>query len=284
MKDELKTDILKIEALEKEYNAVLNQYEETYKNCNDELQQNVNNKQRSFQTFNNRAYWGTSGLSQGTVGAVTDCENMCATNAKCTGATFNTVNKYCWTRTGTGTLSPTSSSNVAILPTVKACAVTLNALNKQLIKINRQITELIETTNSQLVAEKSNRNNSKQQLNIYYAQLLKERLQMAKILEDQKTIDEDTAIQSLYVSSQSNTFRLWSLLACILLLVIINKLYGKEPSIFKVSFILMIVLLIASFSLNTGTGFMTWLILILIIVFMKMGIIPGSGSSSNSSE
>jgi hypothetical protein len=170
---------------------------------------------------------------------------------------------------------------VAILPTVKACVVTLNALNKRLIKINRQITELIETTNSQLVAEESNRSNSKQQLNIYYAQLLKERLQMAKILEDQITIDEDTATQSLYVSSQSNTFRLWSLLACILLLVIINKLYGKDGSIFKVSFILMILLLIASFILNTGTGFMTWLILILIIVFMKMGIIPGSGSNSS---
>ena len=279
MTDEIKTDILKIEALEGEYNAVLNQYEETYKNCNDELKQNLDNKQRSFQTFNNRAYWGTSGLSQGTVGAETDCENMCATNAKCTGATFNTINRYCWTRTGNGTLSPTSSSNVALLPTVKACVVTLNALNNRLIKINRQLTELIETTNSQLVSEEANRSNSKQQLIIYYAQLLKERLQMSKILEDQKTIDEDTATQFLYVSSQNNTFRLWALLACILLLVIINKLYGKDPSIFKVSFILMIVLLIASFSLNTGIGFMTWLILILVIVLMKMGIIPGTSSS-----
>jgi len=276
MKDELKSDILKIEALEREYNAVLNQYEEAYKNCNDELKQNLDNKQRSFQTFNNRAYWGTSGLSQGTVGAQSDCENMCATNPKCTGATFNSVNRYCWTRTGNGTLSPTSSNNVAILPTVKGCVVTLNALNNQLIKINRELTQLIETTNSQLVAEETKTNNSKQQLHKYYAQLLKERLQMAKILEEQKTIDEETASQSLYVSSQNNTFRLWSLLACILLLVTINKLYGKDPSIFKASFILMIFLLIASFSLNTGTGFMTWLILILIIVLIKMGIIPGS--------
>jgi hypothetical protein len=279
MNDELKSDILQIEALESEYNTILNQYEETYKNCNDELKQNLDNKQRSFQTFNNRAYWGTSGLSQGTVGAQSDCENMCATNSKCTGATFNTVNQYCWTRTGIGTLSPTSNSNVAILPTVKGCVLTLRALNRQLIKINREITQLIEETNSQLVEEKTKTNNSKQQLNIYYAQLLKERLQMAEILEDHKTIDEDTKIQSLYVSSQNNTFRLWVLLACILSLIIINKLYGKDPSIFKVSFILMIILLIASFSLNTGIGFMTWMILILIIILMKMSIIPGSSSS-----
>ena len=40
----LNSDILKIQALEKEYNAVLNQYEEAYKNCNDELNQNLDQK------------------------------------------------------------------------------------------------------------------------------------------------------------------------------------------------------------------------------------------------
>ena len=40
MANDLNNDILKIEALEKEYNAVLRQYEEAYKNCNDELKQN----------------------------------------------------------------------------------------------------------------------------------------------------------------------------------------------------------------------------------------------------
>ena len=272
---ELNADILQIQALEKEYNSVLNQYEEAYKNCNDELKQNLDEKQRSFKTYSSRAYWGTSGLKEGVVGSETDCENMCASNLKCTGATFNTANKYCWTRTGNGSLSPTRQTNVAILPTIKGCVITLSSLNNRLIQINKQLTQLIETTNSQLAMEEAVVNGSKQQLHGYYAQLLKERLQMAKILEDQKTIDEDHASQFMYVDSQNTSFRLWSLAACILILVVINKMVGPEQSSIKLFFMtLIIMLLIVCFCINTATGFTIWLIIILLIVLMKMGIIP----------
>ena len=276
MKDNgLNTDILKIQALEKEYNAVLNQYEEAYKNCNDELKQNLDQKQRSFKSFPNRAYWGTAGLKEGVVGSETDCENMCASNSKCTGATFNTGNKYCWTRTGAGSLSPTTKSNVAILPTVKSCVVTLNALNTRLIKINTELTQLIETTNSKLAKDEANLNNSRSQLHGYYAQLLKERLQMAKILEDQKTIDEEQSSQFMYVDTQNTELRLWSLAACIFSLIIINKMLGKETSVVKLFWItIMIALLIASFVISNVTGFTVWLIIILLIVLIKMDIIP----------
>jgi hypothetical protein len=275
MDTNLKTDILKIEALEREYNAVLKQYEEAYKNCNDELKQNLDEKQRSFKTFTNRAYWGTMGLKEGTVGAETDCENMCASNPKCTGATFNTVNRYCWTRGGNGSLAATSTGNIAILPTVKGCVVTLNALNNRLIKINKELTQLIETTNSQLAAEDAKDKNSKQQLHKYYAQLLKERLQMAEILAEHKTIDEDNQAQSLYVSTQNSTLRLWSLLACILILIVVNKMLGGETSVVKLFWIIVMVLvLIVSFSINNASGFAVWLMLIMIIVLMKMDILP----------
>ena len=271
----LNPDILKIQALEREYNAVLNQYEEAYKNCNDELKQNLDQKQRSFKSFSNRAYWGPAGLKEGVVGSEADCENMCASNSKCTGATFNTGNKYCWTRTGAGSLSPTTKSNVAILPTVKSCVVTLNALNTRLIKINTELTQLIETTNSKLAKDEANLNNSRSQLHGYYAQLLKERLQMAKILEDQKTIDEEQSSQFMYVDTQNTELRLWSLAACIFSLIIINKMLGKETSVVKLFWItIMIALLIASFVISNVTGFTVWLIIILLIVLIKMDIIP----------
>ena len=271
---ELNSDILKIQALEKEYNAVLNQYEETYKNCNDELKQNLDEKQRSFKTYSNRAYWGTSGLKEGVVGSETDCENMCASNLKCTGATFNTSNKYCWTRAGNGSLSSTAKSTVAILPTIKGCVITLRSLNNRLIKINKELTQLIETTNSQLAMEKAVVNGSKQQLHGYYAQLLKERLQMAKILEDQQTIDENNAANFMYVDTQNTAFRLWTLLACILILVVINKMMGSEKLSFNLFFMTInIMLVIVSFYINSATGFTVWLIIIVFIVLMKMGII-----------
>jgi hypothetical protein len=166
-------------------------------------------------------------------------------------------------------------SNVAILPTIKGCVVTLNALNTRLIKINSELTQLIETTNSKLAKDEAHVNNSRRQLHGYYAQLLKERLQMAKILEDQKTIDEDHASQFMYVDTQNTSVRLWSLAACIFILIVINKMLGKETSVVKLFWIIiMIALLIVSFFISNVTGFTVWLIIILFIVFMKMDIIP----------
>jgi hypothetical protein len=273
--ENLNSDILKIDALEKEYNTVLKQYEEAYKNCNTELQNSLNAKQNSFKTFTNRAYWGTAGLKEGTVGSQTDCENMCASDVTCSGATFNPVQKYCWTRSGKGTLSPTSNTTVALLPTVKGCVLTLKSLNDRLIEINKQLTEVISTTNSQLVIAEASNNNSKAKLYNYYRQLLKERLQMGKILSDYKTIDNENENQSLYVLSQDNTLRAWILTACILILIVVNKMLGNETSVVKLFWAtMMTLLLIASFSISNASGFIVWCALILIIVLMKMDIIP----------
>ena len=105
--------------------------------------------------------------------------------------------------------------------------------------------------------------------------MLKERLLMAKILEDQKTIDEEQSSQFMYVDTQNTELRLWSLAACIFSLIIINKMLGKETSVVKLFWItIMIALLIASFVISNVTGFTVWLIIILLIVLIKMDIIP----------
>ena len=274
-KETVKSDILKIEILEKEYNSVLAQYEEAYKNCNSEIKTNLNESQNSFKVFNNRAYWGTSGLKEGAVDSQTDCENMCASDIKCTGATFNNKKNYCWTRSGNGSLAPSSSANVAILPTIKGCIITLKGLNNRLIEINQQLTNLIENTNSELAKEDAKKNNSKSQLHKYYRQLLKERLHMAKLLDETKTIDDGNYDQQLFVSTQDSSLRVWIIIGAVLSLVVIAKMLGRETTFAQKFWILiMVLLLVASFSISNASGFAVWGILVLIIILMRMDIIP----------
>ena len=274
-KETVKSDILKIEILEKEYNSVLAQYEEAYKNCNSEIKTNLNESQNSFKVFNNRAYWGTAGLKEGAVDSQTDCENMCASDIKCTGATFNNNKKYCWTRSGNGSLAPSSSRNVAILPTIKGCIITLKGLNNRLIEINQQLTNLIENTNSKLAKEDAKKNNSKSQLHKYYRQLLKERLHMAKLLDETKTIDDGNYDQQLFVSTQDSSLRVWIIIGAVLSLVVIAKMLGRETTFAQKFWILiMVLLLVASFSISNASGFAVWGILVLIIILMRMDIIP----------
>uniref|UniRef100_A0A6C0I830 Apple domain-containing protein n=1 Tax=viral metagenome TaxID=1070528 RepID=A0A6C0I830_9ZZZZ len=276
----LKSDILKIEALEKEYKSVLAQYEEAYKNCNSEMKNNLNKKKASFKTFNNRAYWGTSGLKEGSVNSQSDCENMCASDIKCSGATFNTKRNYCWARSGNGILAPSSSVNVALLPTAKGCVLTLKALNNRLIELNQELTKLIENTNSELAKERAKKNNSKAQLHKYYAELLKQRLHMAKILEETQVLDDENNDQHLFVSTQDSSLRVWIIIAAVLSLVVIGKMLGRETSFSqKFWIVIMVLVLIASFSISNASGFSVWCILVLLIVLMRMDIIPSPKDS-----
>ena len=98
---------------------------------------------------------------------------------------------------------------------------------------------------------------------------------MAKILSDYKTIDEENINQSLFVSTQDSSLRVWIVIACVLVIIVINKMLGRETSVVRFFWItIMVLLLIASFSISNASGFTVWCVLILIIVLMKMDIIP----------
>jgi hypothetical protein len=105
------SDLMNIKTLEKEYNSVLKQYEEAYKNCNAKLSAATNTTTPDFTSFPNNSFWGQNGLKEGSVASEFDCETMCASDEKCSGATYNPDKKYCWTRTGNGSLDVSVNGN-----------------------------------------------------------------------------------------------------------------------------------------------------------------------------
>lgn len=279
METNLQSDLINIKALETEYNAVLKQYEEAYKNCNSKLSKvsETGEPATSFTSFNNRTYWGSAGLKEGSVTTQAECETMCASEANCTGATFNKDKNYCWARTGTGQLdvSVNGSSDVALLPDVKACMITLKSLNDRLLEINKQLTTAIDNSMPEQESQQMENANKSNQLHRYYAQLLAERLQMDKMVKDNQSIDAEYNNQSLFVEQENGSLRFWTIVACVLSIIILNQMRGKQTTFASVFWLLiMISLIVLSFSISTISGFTIWIILILIIILMKMEIIP----------
>ena len=280
MDTQLQSDLINIKALEKEYNAVLKQYEEAYKNCNSKLSQvsdNATANATSFTSFNNRSYWGSAGLKEGSVSTQAECETMCASEANCTGATFNKDKNYCWARAGNGKLevSVNGTSDVALLPDIKACMITLKSLNDRLLEINKQLTNAIDNSTPEQDAQQMENTNKSNQLHRYYAQLLAERLQMDKMVKDNQSIDAEYNNQSLFVEQQNGSLRFWTIVACVLSIIVANQMRGKTTTFASVFWLLiMISLIVLSFSISNISGFTIWAILILIIILMKMGIIP----------
>jgi hypothetical protein len=281
MDTQLQSELMNIKALEKEYNAVLKQYEEAYKNCNSKLSQvSDNTTATSFTSFNNRGYWGSAGLKEGSVSTQAECETMCASEANCTGATFNKDKNYCWARAGNGKLEVSvsvdgTSADVALLPDIKACMITLKSLNDRLLEINNQLTTAIDSSTPQQDAQQMENTNKSNQLHKYYAQLLAERLQMDKMVKDNQSIDAEYINQSLFVEQQNGSLRFWTIVACVLSIIVANQMRGKTTTFASVFWLLiMISLIVLSFSISNISGFTIWAILILIIILMKMGIIP----------
>ena len=272
------SDLMNIKTLEKEYNSVLKQYEEAYKNCNAKLNAMASdpNSSQGFTSFPNNSFWGTDNLKEGSVSSQYDCESMCASDQNCSGATYNPDKKYCWTRKGYGTLavSVNGSSDIALLPDIKACMITLKSLNKRLLDINEQLTSAINSSAPTTELQKENQAKS-DELHKYYAQLLAERLQMDKLVKDNETINSEYENQTIIINQANGSLRFWTTIACIFFIIVLNQFRGKRATVASIFWLLiMISLIVLSFSISNVSGFTVWTILILIIILMKMDIIP----------
>ena len=118
-----------------------------------------------------RTWWGTYGIKEGPSNSKEECISMCASDSSCTGATFNPVKRYCWTRGGDGTISVGSSDEVALIPKIQMILLTLSELNNKLLSINEQLRE--ETAKINPVFEKDKQNNEIQKniFDQYYNEL-----------------------------------------------------------------------------------------------------------------
>jgi len=230
-----------------------------------------------FTPFPNNSFWGTDKLKEGSVSSQKQCEEMCASDPKCSGATYNPDKGYCWARVGNGTLSVSvnGTSDIALLPNIKACMVTLKSLNKRLLEINRQITTAIANSSPQMGTQDTENQQKSNDLHKYYAQLLAERLQMDKMVATNDTINSEYENQTLVVNQANGSLRFWTVVACVLVIIVLNQMRGKQATFASIFWLLvMISLLVLSFSISTISGFTVWVILIMIIILMKIGIIP----------
>jgi hypothetical protein len=90
------------------------------------------------------------------------------------------------------------------------------------------------------------------------------------------SIEQEESNQSIYVTQQNVSFRFWVLITCLVLLVTIKRILGSSspPISMTIWLLIIIVLIILTYSLSTPAGFVMWFILILSIVLMKSGNLP----------
>ena len=223
-----------------------------------------------------RTWWGQGSVAEGTVDTQEECENMCTSADNCSGATFNPVKRYCWSRTGDGIISAGIDSDYALIPQQKAALIVMKGLNDKLLSINEQITNELKNSSPDVQKQFQQINEKQQNLTDSYQRLLEQKMEMEKQLQEYYSINEDNKNQTLFVNQQTISMRFWVLITCLVLLVTLNKLYGADsPSIaITILLLIIIVLIVLTYSLSSPAGFAMWFIVLLGIIMMKSGQLP----------
>ena len=294
--DKMKSALIKVEALQKEYEVILQQYQEAGKNYINSLQTanttnttdttnttnttdttNTTNKVE-FTALKGRTWWGSNSIKQESVSTQEECESMCANDTKCSGATFNPVKRYCWTRSGDGSITAGTEDDYALIPKQKAALIMMKGLNDKLLKLNEEITNELTNISPEVEEQTQQQNTTQEQLNNSYKHLLEQKIAMEKQLNEYYSIDEENENQELYAGQQNVSYRFWVLLTCIILIVCIKKMTGGEGEGTSSSIIIwiciLIILIILTYSLSSPSGFVMWFIVIMSIILMKTGNLP----------
>ena len=237
---------------------------------------------KEFAELPGRTWWGTYGLKEGTAETKDDCTSMCAEDINCTGATFNPVKRYCWTRGGDGSVTAGQPDDYALIPKLKSVMIILNGLNAKLMDINKELRAETKKINPVLKQEKQENEEKQQKFDQYYNDLSNDKSEMAKLLNEYNSIDSDLNNQTLIVDQQNLSYRLWFLLTFILVLITFKKMTGissEAPSVDKIVNLILVISIIALiFTLSKPSGFASLGLVIILLMLYKLKMVPSESA------
>lgn len=238
---------IKLESLEKEYDVILNQYQEALNTYINAL-----NQPKNYVSLKGRAYWGQKSLKQDSVASKEDCINMCKSDSKCSGATYNEKQKYCWTRQGKSSLTVSNDNDYAILSQDKALLTRLQYFNTKLSDMSQEIIKELKTLNPYLKGSQLKNDFKQKQIEVHYINLQNQKKDIEKELDDYMAIENDYMNQQLYVNQNNISLRVWFIITVIILLVTFKKMMGIQSISFNTLFWITLfgLIIVLSISIN----------------------------------
>jgi hypothetical protein len=175
------------------------------------------------------AFTGTGSAGQSTATTLQDCQAQCASNSNCTGATF--ISNQCQLRTGEGQIIPSSNESYAIVPRGKQLLLNMENINQQLISINKQITNKIKIGEPIYSQFKSKGDDKNEELQKSYNDLLTERENIRKLLDEYETLNRTDGENLIKINQNYYTYILLLILAVAIIGLLIKISYPSSSSI-----------------------------------------------------
>jgi hypothetical protein len=248
--------VVDLENLQQKYSNLVNKYKRAVSDYLNYLNVPEHNK-RSFVHMSGFAYTGTGTAGQSNATTLQNCEANCASNSKCTGATF--VSNKCELRTGESVIVPSSDNSYAIVPKAKQLLLNMENINQELIRINEEITEKLSIGEPVYYEVKGEIDEKSITLKKNYDELIEERDSIKKLLNEYETLNRTEGEEQIKITQNYYSYILLFILviASILLLIKMtmvstpssNIQYGGQLGINAYYFLLIIILIIVILNL-----------------------------------
>lgn len=195
--------ILNLENISTEYNNVLTQYNQArsnYINYLNTMSETQNASADPQYIILKNTFYGQNTLVNPTqTNNIANCKNQCSANSSCTGANFVNGSSCLLMKDVNGQLSPKQESS-AIVPPEIYYLTTLKQLNQQLMNLNTQLTQQINTGQPIYENQVQERQKQSEVLDKNYKSLVAERDKIEVQINEIDNINEAQTNSTLIVN------------------------------------------------------------------------------------
>ncbi len=200
-----------MEMLSNKFNNLLSQYQETYQ----EFLNTINQNNNTLTTVPNSSFVGQSNINTIQDSSVDNCLSSCKSNAACSGATFDNNLNTCTLSNGSGNII-TSNNQTAIVRQALYYSNQLKQLNTELLTINNTMMQNANTNmNSYSQIEQMN-NEKAEILHKNYGILELERGEIEAMIREYETLNSAYENGNENVSSNYYLYIIYLLIAILL--------------------------------------------------------------------
>lgn len=215
---------LQLQTLSYQFNSLLTQYTNTYK----EYISLVNSNDNSLTTVPNSSFLSQHYIKTLSNSTLDACKIACTSNSSCSGATFNNTLHNCTLNSGFGRIIPTTKSS-AIVQQVMYYSYQLQQLNSQLRNINQQMMKISNSTHNNFKKSSQHTLQRHQALQNNYQILSQERYHIDEMVRQFQTIDAAYNDGKLVVTSNYYNYIVLLFIVVFLIFLFMRfSLFGEQ--------------------------------------------------------
>lgn len=183
-----------------------------------------------YVSLKGKSWWGTESIQQTTVETESECIAICESDINCSGATFNPTKKMCWIRSGESDITPglnddpNYGSDYALIKKLKYQMIIIKSLNLELISLNEEIINKINSIKPQIESYENEKNNNNRYISDYYNVLLKQQDDITEELKNYENIEAEYNNSSIYLTQQNWGYNIFIILAIIGIIITFKKI------------------------------------------------------------